>query len=262
MATNENGDDVPPAEGGDLLVSDLRTMEELCHPTLNGRGGPIASIAIQATDFGLKNDMIQQVQNSCQFHGLSGDDANTHLDIFLHVTQSIKVNAVTDDALLVDFDADPRVPLILERSFLKTGHALIDVYEGELTLHVGIKPVLSKVLVFFVSGNPTPSTKPIVSISSPTLTSFGYSDFLLEETDAFLAIEDEPISKEIDGSFYDSKGDILLLEEFLNDDPLSPTLPPQELKVIEPKNEKSSIDKPPMVELNNLPPHLEYAFLE
>nr|GFC46659.1 reverse transcriptase domain-containing protein [Tanacetum cinerariifolium] len=55
-------------------------------------------IAIQATNFGLKNDMIQQVQNSCQFHGLLGDDANKHLDKFLHVTQSIKVNGVTDDA--------------------------------------------------------------------------------------------------------------------------------------------------------------------
>ncbi|GJU91398.1 reverse transcriptase domain-containing protein [Tanacetum coccineum] len=41
------------------------------------------------------------------------------------------------DFVVVDFDADPRVPLILERSFLKTGRALIDVYEGELTLHVG-----------------------------------------------------------------------------------------------------------------------------
>nr|GEW90482.1 hypothetical protein [Tanacetum cinerariifolium] len=65
------------AEGpGDLPVPDLWTMEELCQPYLNGR-----------------------VQNSCQFHGLSGDDANTHLDKFLHVTQSIKVNGVTDDAL-------------------------------------------------------------------------------------------------------------------------------------------------------------------
>nr|GEV09457.1 reverse transcriptase domain-containing protein [Tanacetum cinerariifolium] len=88
------------AEGpGDLPAPDLRTMEELCQPSLNGRGGPIASIAIRATKFGLKNDMIQQVQNSCQFHGLPGDDANKHLDKFLHVTQSIKVNGVTDDAL-------------------------------------------------------------------------------------------------------------------------------------------------------------------
>ncbi|GJT71695.1 reverse transcriptase domain-containing protein, partial [Tanacetum coccineum] len=41
------------------------------------------------------------------------------------------------DFVVVDFDANPRVPLILRRSFLKTGRALIDVYEGELTLRVG-----------------------------------------------------------------------------------------------------------------------------
>nr|GFA96304.1 reverse transcriptase domain-containing protein [Tanacetum cinerariifolium] len=88
------------AEGnGDPPVPYLRTMEELCQPSLNGRGGPIAPISIQATNFGLKNDMIQQVQNSCQSHGLPGDDANKHLDKFFHVTQSIKVNGVTDDAL-------------------------------------------------------------------------------------------------------------------------------------------------------------------
>nr|GEU76651.1 reverse transcriptase domain-containing protein [Tanacetum cinerariifolium] len=90
MATEGNSD--PP-------VPDLRTMEKLCQPSLNGRGGPIALIVIQATNFGLKNDMIQQVHNSYQFHGLPGDDANKHLDKFLHVTQSIKVNGVTDDAL-------------------------------------------------------------------------------------------------------------------------------------------------------------------
>nr|GEV01097.1 putative reverse transcriptase domain-containing protein [Tanacetum cinerariifolium] len=50
------------AEGnGDLPVPDLQTMEELFQPSLNGLGGPIAAIAIQATNFGLKNDMIQQV---------------------------------------------------------------------------------------------------------------------------------------------------------------------------------------------------------
>nr|GFD08297.1 reverse transcriptase domain-containing protein [Tanacetum cinerariifolium] len=57
-------------------------------------------------------------------------------------------------------------------------------------------------------------------------------------------------------------GDILLLEEFLNDDPSSPPLPPQELKIVEPTNENFSIDEPPVVELKDLPPHLEYAFLE
>nr|GEZ63264.1 hypothetical protein [Tanacetum cinerariifolium] len=41
------------------------------------------------------------------------------------------------DFVVVDFDADPRVPLILGRSFLKTERALIDLFKGELTLRVG-----------------------------------------------------------------------------------------------------------------------------
>nr|GEU51288.1 reverse transcriptase domain-containing protein [Tanacetum cinerariifolium] len=129
-------------------------------------------------------------------------------------------------------------------------------------IDVACEEYSQEVLRFSVSGNPTPSTEPIVSISYPTLISFEDSDFLLEETDAFIAIDDEPISLEIDNSYYDSKGDILLFKEFLNDDPSLPPLPPQELKVVEPTNEKSSIDEPPVVELKDLPPHLEYAFLE
>ncbi|GJZ11360.1 zinc knuckle CX2CX4HX4C containing protein [Tanacetum coccineum] len=59
MAANGNGDDRPPPAGDGLPVLDLRMMEELYQPYLNGQGGPIAPIAIQATNFGLKNDMIQ-----------------------------------------------------------------------------------------------------------------------------------------------------------------------------------------------------------
>ncbi|GJW41596.1 reverse transcriptase domain-containing protein [Tanacetum coccineum] len=168
------------------------------------------------------------------------------------------------DFVVVDFDADPRVPLILRRSFLKTGHALIDVYEEEYSQEVlGFYDVI-------VSGNPTLYYDPIVSTSSPTLTPFGDSDFFLKEVDAFLALEDDPTSPEVDHSYYDSEGDILLLEAFLNDDP---SLPPptqgnylleirKELKICEAKNDKSSIDEPLEVELKDLPPHLEYAFLE
>nr|GEX29408.1 reverse transcriptase domain-containing protein [Tanacetum cinerariifolium] len=101
MATDENGDSPVP---------DLRTIEELCQPTLNGRGGPIAPIAIQSTNFRLKNDMIPQVQNSCQFYGLSGDDVNKHLDKFLHVTQSIKVSEVTDDAIRLNQGNNHGIP--------------------------------------------------------------------------------------------------------------------------------------------------------
>ncbi|GJV10690.1 reverse transcriptase domain-containing protein, partial [Tanacetum coccineum] len=118
------------------------------------------------------------------------------------------------DFVVVDFDADPRVPLILGRSFLKTGRALIDVYEGELTLRVGkearrliemaCEEYSQEVLGFsdvIASGNPTPYYDPIVSTSSPTLTPFGDSDFLLEEVDAFLALEDDPTSSEVDHSY-------------------------------------------------------------
>ncbi|GJW30112.1 hypothetical protein Tco_0046987 [Tanacetum coccineum] len=95
-----NHDQVPPHV---VLIPmpapDLQTIKELCQPTMNGWGGPIATLTIQATDFRLMNHMIQQVQNSCQFHGLSGDDANKHLDKFLHVTQSMKQNGVSIDGL-------------------------------------------------------------------------------------------------------------------------------------------------------------------
>nr|GFB73222.1 reverse transcriptase domain-containing protein [Tanacetum cinerariifolium] len=120
------------------------------------------------------------------------------------------------------------------------------------------------------SGNPTPYYDPIVSTSFPTLTPFGDSDFLLEEVDAFLALEGDPTSSEVDHSYYDTEGDILLLEAFLNDDP---SLPPptqgmylpqirKEPQICKAKNDKSSIDEPPEFELKDLPPHLEYTFLE
>nr|GEY89630.1 reverse transcriptase domain-containing protein [Tanacetum cinerariifolium] len=70
------------AEGNnDLPVPDLWTMEELYQASLTRRGGPIAPIAIQATNFGLKSDMIQQVQNSCQFHGLPDDQTKRWHDV-------------------------------------------------------------------------------------------------------------------------------------------------------------------------------------
>nr|GEU84619.1 reverse transcriptase domain-containing protein [Tanacetum cinerariifolium] len=108
------------------------------------------------------------------------------------------------------------------KSFLKTEKALIDVYEGELTL----REYSQEVIDFFdviASGNPTPYYDLIVSTSSSTLTPVGDSDFLLEEVAAFLALKDDPTSLEVDHSYYDTEGDILLLKAFLNDDPsLSP----------------------------------------
>nr|GFC06168.1 DNA-directed DNA polymerase [Tanacetum cinerariifolium] len=207
------------------------------------------------------------------------------------------------DFVVLDFVADPRVPLILGRPFLSTAHALIDVYEGEiilrhddqsLKLKCGDIPSISynnfeslnkvnlinatceensqEVLGFsdVVSDEvSTPYYEPIVLNSSQNLTPFNDSDFLLlEEADTFIAINDEPISLELDATYYDPKGDILILEALLNNDPEPPSNQKdyflsvhKDLKVVEPKNNQSSDDEPPEVELKELPPHLEYAFL-
>ncbi|GJS43359.1 hypothetical protein Tco_0568402 [Tanacetum coccineum] len=152
-----------------------------------------------------------------------------------------------------------------------------DVYVkvGKFQFPADFIVLFSEVLGFsdvIADGNPTPyyDLDRFLPLIYSTLTPFGDSDFLLEEVDAFLALEDDPTSPKVDHSYYDPEGDILLLEAYLNDDP---SLPPptqgnylpeiqKELKVCEAKNDKSSIDEPPEVELKDLPPHLEYPFFE
>nr|GFA19990.1 reverse transcriptase domain-containing protein [Tanacetum cinerariifolium] len=111
----------------------------------------------------------------------------------------------------------------------------------------------------------TPYYEPIVSNSSPTLTPFNESDFYLKEIENCL--NDDSNSDEIKDSEFDIKRDILILEAFLNNNPELPSnqkdyFPSvrKDLKVVEPKNQ-SFDDVPPEVELKELPPHLEYAFL-
>nr|GEZ30270.1 reverse transcriptase domain-containing protein [Tanacetum cinerariifolium] len=163
---------------------------------------------------------------------------------------------VHKDFVVVDFEPDPRVPLILGRCFLKTGRALIDVHKGKLTLRIKNEAITynldqtsrysanynqmmtnkidvidmaceeysQEVLSFSdvtASGNPTLYDDPIVSTTSPTLTPFGDSDFLLfEEADAFLGLEDDPNSPKFNLFYNDPEGDILLLEAILNSEPL------------------------------------------
>nr|GFA01406.1 hypothetical protein [Tanacetum cinerariifolium] len=161
--------------------------------------------------------------------------------------------------VVVDFDGDPRVPLILRRYFLKTKRALIDVFKGELTLRVGKEAIT-------------------FNLDQTSRYSANYNEMLAKRIDVIdmtceeysQEVLDDPTSPKVDQSYLDSEGDILLLEAFLNDDP---SLPPpnqgnylpeayKELKICEAKSNKSSIDEPPEVELKDLPPHLEYAFLE
>ncbi|GKD85631.1 reverse transcriptase domain-containing protein [Tanacetum coccineum] len=120
------------------------------------------------------------------------------------------------DFVVVDFEADPRVPLILGRSFLRTDRALIDVYEGELILRNGDERLIFhvdkhaqkhvnesiKMINFpykdsfdevlrlkksndFLSGSTTP-----LSDSRPSFTFFETSDLLLEDFADELALLD------------------------------------------------------------------------
>nr|GEX54078.1 reverse transcriptase domain-containing protein [Tanacetum cinerariifolium] len=176
------------------------------------------------------------------------------------------------DFVVVDFKADPRVPLILRRPFLRTERALIDVYGEEITLRVNDESVTfnlnqtteeyaQEILGFSNNssgGNPTLTFEPILSDSSLSLTPLEGSDFILEEIEAYL--KDESTSSKIDHVNCDSEGDICLIEKLLNDDPFQ--LPPMDFKQGEVVKAKSSIEEPPELELKDLPSHLEYAYLE
>ncbi|GJT49515.1 reverse transcriptase domain-containing protein [Tanacetum coccineum] len=151
------------------------------------------------------------------------------------------------DFVVVDYVADPRVPLIFGRSFLRTARALIDVHEV-----LGFSNISNKC-------NPTLTLVPILSTSPPSLTPFRGGEFMLEEIEGHLA--NNSFLPEIDDANYDPKGDLLLLEKYLNNDPIS-SLPPSDQKFEELKTVESSSDEPPELELKDLPPHLEYAFLE
>ncbi|GJX57376.1 retrovirus-related pol polyprotein from transposon TNT 1-94 [Tanacetum coccineum] len=134
--------------------------------------------------------------------------------------------------VVVDYDADPRVPLILWRPFLRMARALIDVYGEEISLQFNDEAITFKV---------------------GQTSRYSYNNYESVNQIDVIDVSCEDYAQE--------KGDLLLLEKLLNDDPSSP-LPPKELHFEELKMIKSSIDDPSELELKDLPSHLEYAFLE
>ncbi|GKD22829.1 reverse transcriptase domain-containing protein [Tanacetum coccineum] len=133
------------------------------------------------------------------------------------------------DFVIVDYERDPRVPLILGRSFLQTARALIDVHGEEMILRDGNERLIlnmrndtssysnephqesiNMIDVYNVSheeicedsfatnhrsGNPTPISEPDTksSSSSPTLISLEESDLIWEEFKAYLASDSFPL---------------------------------------------------------------------
>nr|GEW48020.1 reverse transcriptase domain-containing protein [Tanacetum cinerariifolium] len=168
--------------------------------------------------------------------------------------------------IILDFVADPRVPLKCGDTPSISYNNLESLNKVDL-IDTTCEEYSQEVLGFIddVSNKvSSPYYEPIVSNSSQNLTPFNASNFLLlEEADAFIAIDDEPISSNIDATYYDLEGDILILEALLNNDPeplsnqkdFFSTLH-KDLKVVKPKNQ-SFEDESPEVELKELPPHLE-----
>ncbi|GKA32722.1 reverse transcriptase domain-containing protein [Tanacetum coccineum] len=149
------------------------------------------------------------------------------------------------DFVVVDFEPDPRVPLILGRSFLKTSRTLIDVYEGEITLRVGKEAIT-------------------FNLDQTSRYTANYNHMTANRIDV-IELACEECSQDRSLVFSDSVAYALLNSEPLpplpNHKDYSPGIR-EELKVVEAKTVKSSFDEPPEVELKDLPPHLEYAFLE
>ncbi|GJS05810.1 reverse transcriptase domain-containing protein [Tanacetum coccineum] len=176
------------------------------------------------------------------------------------------------DFVVVDFEADPRVPLILGRSFLRTGRALIDVYEGELILRDGDEQLIFHVdstsklpqkhvnesinMINFInvtcedsfeeelklkkSNHPSSGSTTPLSDSRPSLIFFETSDSLLEEFADELALLDPfPPGNED----FDFEADLREIELLLNRDPstdFSPTI------MIDPNSERF-INEPALV---------------
>nr|GFC19859.1 hypothetical protein [Tanacetum cinerariifolium] len=133
------------------------------------------------------------------------------------------------DFVVLDFVADPRVPLIFGRPLLSTAHALIDVYEGEITLRHDDQSLTLK-----CGDTPSISYNNLESLNKVDLidaTCEGYSQEVLGFTD--------DVSNEVSSPYY---------EPIVSNSSQNFT----------PFNAK---DEPPEVELKELPPHFEYAFL-
>ncbi|GKE26324.1 reverse transcriptase domain-containing protein [Tanacetum coccineum] len=139
------------------------------------------------------------------------------------------------DFIVVDYVVDPQVPLILERPFLRTRRALIDVYGEELTLCHDDEAVTFKVgqtSSFYYNDAESINRIDVIDVACEEYAQevLGFLEISAKETDAFLVIEDDSILLEINDVYYDLEGDIL--------------------------------DELPKLELKYIPSHLEYAFLE
>nr|GEW99024.1 reverse transcriptase domain-containing protein [Tanacetum cinerariifolium] len=198
----------------------------------------------------------------CEFSGINTCNALADLGASINLMP----HSVWKDLSLLELTLTCMTLELADRSITKpigvakdTSRALIDVYQGEINLRVG-----KEAMTF----NLDQTSRYIANYNHMTTNRIDVIDMACEEYSQEVLGFSNVIT--MDDSYYDSEGDILLLKEIFNSDP-SPPPPNQrnylpkiqkELKICKAKTVKSSSDEPPEVKLKDLPPHLEYAFLE
>nr|GEU92111.1 reverse transcriptase domain-containing protein [Tanacetum cinerariifolium] len=120
------------------------------------------------------------------------------------------------DFVVLDFIADPRVPLILGRPFYSTAHAIINVHEREIILRQD-----KQSLTLQCGDTPSISKYKFQSLNKVDFIDTGESDFDSEEIEHFLNDDSIPIG--VENSEFNMEEDILFLETLLREEPQSST---------------------------------------
>ncbi|GJY59185.1 reverse transcriptase domain-containing protein [Tanacetum coccineum] len=133
------------------------------------------------------------------------------------------------DFVIVDYESDPRVPLILGRPFLRTARALIDVHGEELILRDGDERLILNMKHDTSSYSNKPQRE---SINMIDIYNISYEDYLenlfanekitnhLSGNPTFSSEPDtltsDLTSPEVKDDIFDPEGDIVLIEKLLN----------------------------------------------
>ncbi|GJW17481.1 hypothetical protein Tco_0324958 [Tanacetum coccineum] len=236
-------------------MADNRTMAQLLEAPTEGYEDAIVVPEITANNFEIKHGLLNLVQNK-QFFGHDKEDPHAHIRYFNKITSTMKFPNVPNSLNLphevVNFlDKMPRECLKIIESKSK------------------VRQSRSKAVVAKVS---TSSSTPAVSPDVAELKDMVRALILDKKNQTPAPVKAVEITHRVskEAHHLQSWFHSYFWKALLNSEPLPP-LPNhkdyspgirKELKVVEAKTVKSSIDEPPEVELKDLPPHLEYTFLE
>nr|GEW07800.1 reverse transcriptase domain-containing protein [Tanacetum cinerariifolium] len=114
-----------------VVECEIEVTKNMVPPTNNGSTKAVQPLKLS----------LPELSPTCMTLELLDRSISRPVSVAEDVSVKVRKFHFPSDFVVVNFDDDPRVSLILGRSFLKTRRALIDVYEGELTLRVGNKAV-------------------------------------------------------------------------------------------------------------------------